>query len=70
MKTTFYLNGKKTTRKAVTELISAERLERYTSRRLKSLSQKILSLRTASGLAAGTHSPSNSTDTAFKSTKK
>ena len=29
MKTTFYLNGKKTTRKAVTELISAERLERY-----------------------------------------
>lgn len=31
MKTTFYLNGKKTTRKAVTELISAERLDRYTA---------------------------------------
>ena len=29
MKTTFYLNGKKTTKKAVTELIGAERLKRY-----------------------------------------
>lgn len=29
MKTTFYLNGKKITRKALTELIGAERLKRY-----------------------------------------
>lgn len=29
MKTTFYLNGKKTTKKAVTELVGAERLKRY-----------------------------------------
>ena len=29
MKTTFYLNGKKTSRKALTEKIGAERLERY-----------------------------------------
>ena len=29
MKTTFYLNGKKTSRKALTEKIGAERLKRY-----------------------------------------
>lgn len=29
MKTTFYLNGKKTTKKVLTELIGAERLKRY-----------------------------------------
>lgn len=30
MKTTFYLNGKKTTKKALTELLGAERLKKYT----------------------------------------
>ena len=29
MKTTFYLNGKKTSRKALTEKIGADRLKRY-----------------------------------------
>ena len=29
MKTTFYLDGKKTTRKAISEIIGAERLDRY-----------------------------------------
>ena len=29
MKTTFYLNGKKTTKKALTELIGAERLKKH-----------------------------------------
>ena len=29
MKTTFYLDGKKTTRKQITELIGKERLDRY-----------------------------------------
>lgn len=29
MKTTFYLKGKKTTKKAVTELVGAERLKQY-----------------------------------------
>ena len=39
MKTTFYLNGKKITRKAVTELISAERLERYIEEAKESFSE-------------------------------
>ena len=39
MKTTFYLNGKKTTRKAVTELISAECLERYIEEAKESFSE-------------------------------
>ena len=29
MKTTFYLNGKKTTRKTITNLIGAERMKKY-----------------------------------------
>ena len=29
MKTTFYLNGKKTGRKALTEMLGADRLKRY-----------------------------------------
>ena len=29
MKTTFYLNGKKTTKKTITNLIGAERLKQY-----------------------------------------
>ena len=29
MKTIFYLNGKKTTRKALTEMLGADRLKRY-----------------------------------------
>lgn len=29
MKTTFYLNGKKTSRKALTEMLGADRLKRY-----------------------------------------
>ena len=29
MKTTFYLNGKKTSRKALTEMLGANRLKRY-----------------------------------------
>ena len=29
MKTTFYLNGKKTTRKALIEMLGADRLKRY-----------------------------------------
>ena len=29
MRTTFYLNGKKTSRKALTEMLGADRLKRY-----------------------------------------
>lgn len=69
MKTTFYLNGKKTTRKALTEMLGADRLKRYIEEAKETFFED-RSPRTASGSAAGTCSPSNSTDTAFKSRRR
>ena len=51
MKTTFYLNGKKTSRKALTGLLGENRI-RSTSRKPRKRSSRTRSPRTAFGLAA------------------